>query len=130
MPPETPLLILRKHVRFHVTENCKLLTACGFQSMTLRDIGQKILDRQKFLLAYCLKIQMSLGARGLPAFPSQITASDVLEVFEAEIDRRSARKADAIALAIPGEWQGRVMTLRMIAAEDEIDELLEHALGS
>ena len=73
---------------------------------------------------------MSLGARSLPAFPSQITASDVLEVFEAEIDRRSARQADAIALAIPGEWEGRVMTLRMIAAEDEIDELLEHVLGS
>jgi hypothetical protein len=29
-----------------------------------------------------------------------------------------------------GEWEGRVMTLGMIAAEDEIDELLEHALGS
>ena len=73
---------------------------------------------------------MSLGAHGLPAFASQITGSDVLEVFEAEIDRRSAPQADAIALAILGEWEGRVMTLRMIAAEDEIDELLEHALGS
>ena len=65
-----------------------------------------------------------------PAFASQITGSDVLEVFEAEIDRRSAIQADAIAFAILGEWEGRVMTLWMIAAEDEIDELLEHALGS
>jgi hypothetical protein len=65
-----------------------------------------------------------------PAFASQITGSDVLEIFEAEIDRRSALQADAIALAILGEWECRVMTLRMIAAEDEIDELLEHALGS
>ena len=65
-----------------------------------------------------------------PAFASQITGSDVLEVFEAEIDRRSAIQADAIGFAILGEWEGRVMTLWMIAAEDEIDELLEHALGS
>ena len=82
------------------------------------------------IAAACLKIQMNLGARGLPSFASQISGSDVLEVFEAEIDRRSAIQADAIAFAILGEWEGRVMTLRMFAAEDEIDELLEHALGS
>jgi hypothetical protein len=45
-------------------------------------------------------------------------------------NRRSALQANAIALAILSEWEGRVMMLRMIAAEDEIDELLEHALGS
>src|SRR5258705_13126697 len=52
------------------------------------------------------------------AFASQITGSDVLEVFEAEIDRRSASQADAIAFDILGEWERRVMTLWMIAAED------------
>ena len=83
-----------------------------------------------YVRVYLSKIQMKLGARALPAFASQITGSDVLEVFEAEIDRRSTVQADAIALSILGEWEGRVMTLRMIAAEDEIDELLEHALGS
>jgi hypothetical protein len=97
------------------------------------DAGSSSLCRSR-LLRDCsrtrLKIQMNLGARGLPTFASQITGSDVLEVFEAEIDRRSAVQADTIALAILGEWKGRVMTLRMIAAEDEIDELLEHALGS
>ena len=71
-----------------------------------------------------------LGARGLPAFASPITASDVFKVVDAVSDRRSALQANAIALAILGEWEGRVMTLRMLAAEDEIDELLEHALGS
>jgi hypothetical protein len=71
-----------------------------------------------------------LGARGLPAFASSITASDVFKVVDAVSDRRSAFQANAIAFAILGEWQGRVMTLRMLAAEDEIDDLLEHALGS
>jgi hypothetical protein len=71
-----------------------------------------------------------LGARGLPAFASPITASDVFKVLDAVSDRCSALQANAIALAILGEWEGRVMTLRMIAAEDEIDELVEHALGS
>ena len=70
-----------------------------------------------------------LGARGLPAFASQIAGSDVFKVLDAVIDRRSALQANAIALSILGEWKGRVMTLRMIAAEDEIDKLLEHAFG-
>ena len=73
---------------------------------------------------------MSLGARGLPAFASPITGSDVFKVFDAESDPRSALQANAIAHAILGEWEGGVITLWMVAAEDEIDELLEHALGS
>ena len=71
-----------------------------------------------------------LGARGFPAFASPITASDVFKVIDTVSDRRSALQTNAIALAILGEWEGRVMTLWMIAAEDEIDELLEHSLGS
>jgi hypothetical protein len=40
-------------------------------------------------------------------------------------------RQNAIAHAILGEWEGGVITLWMVAAEDEIDELLEHnALGS
>ena len=62
---------------------------------------------------YEWKTPTVLGARGLPAFASQITRSDVFKVLEAETDRRSALQANAIALAILGEWQGRVMTLRM-----------------
>jgi len=57
-----------------------------------------------------------LGASGLPAFASPITASDVFKVLDAESDRRSALQTNAIALAILGEWEDRVMTLRVIAA--------------
>ena len=73
---------------------------------------------------------MFLCARSLPAFASPITGSDVFKVFDAESDPRSALQANAIAHAILGEWEGGVITLWMVAAEDEIDELLKHALGS
>jgi hypothetical protein len=71
-----------------------------------------------------------LSARGFPTFASPIPWSDVFEVLDAEIYRRSALQANAIGPAILGERESRVMTLRMTAAEDEIYELLEHALGS